>query len=396
MRIGCLFFPHFAVQVEAKDNTAILGKPIIIGGFAYELKSVYDASEEAIKHGIKRGISLRQAYALCPQGLFLPLAEGKYNDAFARVLSLLADYSPTIEATTIAYAFMDVSYEHDEARFVKKIDETITAKTHFQASLAIASNKFVAQTASQIARPGQPLIILDGREREFLKDLAVDLLPIRLEFLRRLKLLGIYEIGELAKLPCEAVELQFGREGQRLWRLANGIDSSRLVPWSEAEILEEMFYFEPPAENLSFLLAKADELLGRLSCQLKQRWQYCRRLTISLNFTNGHLVQRVFHFKEATASKEAMLRQLTHCLEQARFTATVIEMRLTLTDFCPEEVKQASFLDKPLKGKEKLASAIRRLQQKYGQGVIKRVLAKPNTVLPEDSFSLAQLDYWEK
>jgi len=396
MRIGCLFFPHFAVQVEAKDNTAMLGKLIIIGCFPYELKSVYDASEEAIKHGIKQGMPLRQAYILCPEGLFLPLAERKYNNAFVRVLRLLADYSPTIEATTIDYALMDVSYVHDEAHFAEEISEIIETETHFRASMAIASNKFVAQTASQVARPGQPLIILEGREREFLKDLAVDLLPIPLELLRRLKLFGIYEIGELAKLPCEAVELQFSGEGQRLWELANGIDSSKLVPWSEAEILEEEIWFEPPAENLSFLLAEADELLGRLSCQLKQRWQYCRRLTISLNFTNGHLVQRVFHFKEATASKEAMLRQLTHCLEQARFTARVIEMRLTLTDFCPEEVKQASFLDKPLKGKEKLASAIRRLQQKYGQGVIKRVLAKPNTVLPEDSFSLAQLDYWEK
>jgi DNA polymerase-4 len=392
MRVGCLFFPHFAVQVEARDNGAMLGKTIIIGGFPYELKSVYDASEEAIKHGIKRGMPLRQAYALCPQGQFLPLAEEKYNNAFTHVLALLADQSPVIEATTPAYAFMDVSYEHDEARFIQEIKETIKNKTHFQASMAIASNKFLAQMASQVAEPGQALIVLEGEEREFLRDLPVDSLPISFESLRRLKLFGIYKMGELAELSCEAVSLQFGGEGQRLWELANGIDSSRLMPWGKLEMLKEGFCFEPPAENLSFLLAKADELLGKLSWQLKQHWQYCRRLTMSLSFTNGHLVQREFHFKEATSCKETMLRHLRHCLEKARFTAQVNEMRLTLTEFCAEEGKQDSFLDKPPIREEKLASSIKGLQQRYGEGAVAKTLCKLTAALPEDSFSFIEFD----
>jgi len=392
MRVGCLFFPHFAVQVEARDNSAILGKPVIIGGFPYELKSVYDASEEAIRHGIKRDMPLRQAYALCPQGQFLPLAEEKYNNAFTHVLALLAEHSPMIEAATLAYAFMDVSYEHEEARFIQEINEIIKERTHFQASIAIASNKFLAQMASQVAKPGEALIVSESEAREFLKDLPVDLLPISFESLRRLKLFGIYKMGELAELSCEAVNLQFGREGQRLWELANGIDSSRLLPWGKFEMLKEEFCFETPAENLSFLLSKADELLGKLSWQLKQRWQYCRALTISLSFTNGHLVQRVFHFKEATSSKETMLRHLRHCLEKVRFTAPVNEIKLTLTEFCAQEGKQTSFLDRPPMRKEKLASSINTLQQRYGEGIVKRMLCKLNAILPEDSFSFIEFD----
>jgi DNA polymerase-4 len=90
MRIGCIFFPNFAVQVEVKDNDALSGKPIIIGGFPYQLKAVHDASEEAMRQGVKKGMPLRQAHALCPQAIFLPLAEDKYNDAFTHVLNLIA------------------------------------------------------------------------------------------------------------------------------------------------------------------------------------------------------------------------------------------------------------------------------------------------------------------
>jgi nucleotidyltransferase/DNA polymerase involved in DNA repair len=374
----------------------MIGRPIIIGGLPHERKTVYDVSEEAIKYGIKRGMPLRQAYALCPQGLFLPSAQEKYNNAFTHVLALLANHSPMVEAMTLAYAFIDVTYEHDETRFAKNILEIIERQTHFRASTGIASNKFVAQMASQIAKPGQPLIIAEGEEREFLKELPVDSLPISFESLRRLKLLGIHEMGELSKLPCKAINLQFGGEGRRLWELATGIDGSKLMPWSKVDMLKEEFCFEPPAESLSFLLAKADELLGKLSWQLKQRWQYCRKLTMSLSFTNGHLVQRVFHFKEATSSQEIMLRHLRHCLEKARFMAPVNEMRLTLTDFCPEEGKQTSFLNKSLRRKEKLASAIHGLQGRYDEGVVKKVLFKRNVALPEDSFSFIKLDLEDK
>ena len=396
MRVGCLFFPHFSVQVEARDNSAIPGKPIIIGGSPHELRPVHDASKEAIKQGIQRGMPLRQAYALCPRGLFFPLAEEKYNCAFTQVLSLLSRYSPTIEATATEHAFLDVTYEPDETRFIRAVDETIERETGFHASMAIASNKFVALTASLVASTGQALVIPEGEEKKFLKDLPVDLLPASSEPLRRLVIFGIYKMGELAELPCEAVKLQFGEEGQRLWELANGIDGSRLMPWGEPAMLKEGFCFEPPAENLSFLLAKADELLGRLSCQLKQSWQHCRKLEISLSFSNDHLVQRAFHFKEATASKETMLRHLRHCLEKARFAAPVNELRLSLADLCPEEGKQTSFLDKPPEYKEKLTSAIRGLQQRYGKTVVSRILSRPDAALPEDSFSLVGLNLEEK
>jgi len=56
MRIGCIFFPNFAVQVEVRDNNALSGKPIIIGGFPYQLKAVHDASEEAMRQSVKRGV----------------------------------------------------------------------------------------------------------------------------------------------------------------------------------------------------------------------------------------------------------------------------------------------------------------------------------------------------
>jgi DNA polymerase-4 len=392
MRIGCIFFPNFAVQVEVRDNNALSGKPIIIGGFPYQLKAVHDASEEAMGQGVTRGMPLRQAYALCPQAIFLPLAEDKYNGAFIHILNLIAEYTPVVAVGTENCALLDATLERDEFSFIKDIMQVIGAKTGLHTSAGIASNMFVARVASQVARPGECLTVSDGEEKGFLQNLPVDLLPTSPESLRRLKLFGIYEMDELAKLPIGAVKLQFGQEGQILWDLANGFDPSRLTPWTMPETFTGEVFFEPPAEALTIILNGTGHLLDSLAGQLKQRWQCCRRLTMGLSFSNGDTVKRTFHFKEATCSQEVMLRQLQPYLERARFTSPIDKMTLTLTDLCSEEGKQVSFLDTQVKHWEKLVTAINQLQQRYGKGIVKQVLCKERCLLPEDSFSFAKVD----
>jgi hypothetical protein len=157
-------------------------------------------------------------------------------------------------------------------------------------------------------------------------------------------------------------------------------------------MLEEQIYLEPEAETIGQVLASGDELLIRLSQRLKERWQCGLRLTISMHFSNDHITQGVVHFKEATSCKETMLRHLKQYLEKAKFTTSVSEMRLTLTDFCPENGRQALFLAEPLKHRERLASAISWLRQRYGKGVVGKVFVKPNSPLPEDSFSFTEFD----
>jgi DNA polymerase-4 len=340
-------------------------------------------------------MSLRQAYALCPQAIFLPLAEDRYNDAFTSVLNFLAQYTPVVAMGAETCALLDATLERDELPFMTEIMEILKEKTGLYTSAGIGSNIFVARVASQVAKSGQCLIVSDGDERRFLQNLPLDLLPASPESLRRLKLFGIYTMEGLAKLPIGAVKLQFGREGQILWELANGIDSSKLMPWKMPEAITDQVFFEPPTEVLTIVLNGAADLLNSLAGQLKQSWQCCRCLTICLSFSNGDMVKRTFHFKEATCSREAMLRQLQHYLERTRFTSLIERMTLTLTDFCHEEGKQASFLDTQVKHWGKLITAISQLQQRYGKGIVKQVLYKEGRLLPEDSFSFANFDVKE-
>jgi DNA polymerase-4 len=392
MRVGCFFFPHFAVQVEVRDNSSLTGKPVTIGGLPYERKEVYDASKEALACGVRQGMSLREAHAMCPQGTFLPLDEEKYADAFTTVLTLFANYSPVVETGAPGSVSIDLKYETNELQFIEEVRQAIEQRFRLHPFISIAPNKFAAWAASQVAAPEKVIVITEGEEKDFLKDLPVCFLPTSSGTLERLELLGIHCMGQLACLSTGAVSLEFGDEGKLLWELSNGIDGSRLIPWSKVPALMEQTYFEPEAETSCQVLAGCDGLLTGLSRQLKERWQCCLRLTISMHFSNDCIAQRVFHFKEATSGKETMLRHLKQYLESARFSAPVSEMRLTLTDFCPESGRQALLVDEPWRHRERLASAISWLRQRYGKEMVGKVLAKPNSPLPEDSFLFTEFD----
>jgi len=386
MKLGCLFFPQFAIQVERAHDASLRGKVVVIGGSSHERKPVHDASPEALECGVRRGISLREAYSLCPHGLFLPLSSEKYARAFTAILTLLADSSPVVEAGASDSAFIGLRYEPDGQALMREISRLIEEQLQFRTSMAVAANKFVAWVASRVAATGQIIAVHETEERSFLKDVPVSLLPASPQTLGQLELLGIRRMGQLAELPLAALVLEFGGEAKQLWELSNGIDESGLIPWN-APTLKEHIRFAPPADSLSQLLAGADAALINLTGQLKRRWQCCRCLTMSLSFENGHIIQRVFHFKEAISSEQMMLHHIRRCLEEARFTAPVSVMRLTLADFCSESGRQALFIDEPLKRRGRLASTIAHLQQRYGPGVIKKVLPTPHAVLPEESLS---------
>src|ERR1051325_6404868 len=89
--------------------------------------------------------------------------------------------------------------------------------------------KFVAWVAASQAKPGGAVIVRPGEEGRFLAAQPLAVLPLDPDTHRRLRLLGLRTIGDLAALPEEAVVSQFGRAGRRLWRLAAGETAERGV-----------------------------------------------------------------------------------------------------------------------------------------------------------------------
>ncbi|MBE9505910.1 MAG: hypothetical protein IMY84_03765, partial [Chloroflexi bacterium] len=217
MRIASLHVPHFGIQVERRENPALCGKPLIIGGYHHETGRVRDVSEEAAAYGVVPDAPLRQAYSLCPRGVFLPYSEEKCMEVFSRMLFLVAQLCPLVESAPPSHVLLGLKYEADEARFVADVMASVEEEMGFLLSGGIGSTGFVARLASEKAELSQTLVVRAGEEQAFLQYLPLESLPVSAGTIRRLCLFGISRVGELLTLPRGAVECQFGKEGRRLY-----------------------------------------------------------------------------------------------------------------------------------------------------------------------------------
>jgi nucleotidyltransferase/DNA polymerase involved in DNA repair len=390
MKIGCIFFPHFAVQVERMTNPSLQDRPLILGGDPHEKKTVYEASEDVMEKGVRRGMPLREACGLCPQAIFLPVDEKKYVAAFESILLILSSYTPVMEWAALGCAFMGLEDRCHELSVGKKISTLLTEKP-LDACISFASSRFVSWAGSQTINPGQVLRIPPGREQEFLKDLPLDLLPGTEEILRRFKLFGLHTMGQLASLPIKAVDAEFGGLGKLLFELAEGIDRSRIKTWKPLEPLEEIHSPDVPAENCQEILAGAERVLDRLIARVNAWGKCSSKLTASLSLANGSVVRKVFHFKEPFHSNEVLLQRLAAWWGEAMFAAPVAQIKFSLADLHPREGKQIGLLEPRSRMGAGLASSLKSLQVRFGRGVVKRaVLSESKTALPEESFHFVE------
>jgi DNA polymerase-4 len=392
MRIACFFLPQFSVQVERQRAPSLQGKPIVIGGYYHETGHVHSVSEEAAAYGVAPDMPLRQAYSLCPSGVFLPYRAENCEEGFMQVVALAANLCPIVEPVPPVHVLLGLRYERDGLRFVREVLSSVERHTGFKMTCGVSSVRFVSMLAAEETVEADVLVVPDGDEQVFLRNLPLERLPVSDNTVRRLHLFGIARVGEILTLPAGAIEAQFGKDGRRLIEFAQGIDEVPLKPWCDESELSMEKHFDIPVEYTGELLQSIEELVAVLCSGLQSRWQCCRTTTIEVRFEDGTTLNRSLRFKQPVSSGTVMNNRIARCIEQFGDMAPVEDVRLTLKDLCAETGRQASFLDGPPRAKDQLLEAVRTLQGRYGDTVVKKVVACRNGRLPEERFAFTACD----
>ncbi len=66
-------YGRFFAAIEQRDNPALQGKPVIVGGSKESRGVVSTASYEARKFGVHSAMSMAEAVRRCPDGIYLPV-----------------------------------------------------------------------------------------------------------------------------------------------------------------------------------------------------------------------------------------------------------------------------------------------------------------------------------
>ena len=169
----------FFAAIEQRDNPALRGKPVVVGGGGPNDRGVVStASYEARVFGMRSAMPLRTAGALCPDAIFVPVNGRKYAEASRQVMDILRRFTPAIEPLSIDEAFLDLTGTEglfgSGEEVGRKIKQAIHDEIELTASVGVAANRLVAKIASDLRKPDGLVVVPAGEEREFLAPLAIE------------------------------------------------------------------------------------------------------------------------------------------------------------------------------------------------------------------------------
>lgn len=238
--------------------------------------------------------------------------------------------------------------------------------------VGIAGIPIAAELAARSAPGDAPVHIPAGGERDFLAPLPLALLEPEDAVASLLEGVGLATCGELAALPREAVEVRFGPEGLRLWRLAGADDPRRLFgPIPPERPHASIDFIDYTVTDPARLLFTANALLGGLCERLQARGEHARRLALHLPLGNGETWSRVLRAARPTASRDTWLRRLRLLLERLTVPDVVVGMRLEVEAAEPATVRQGDLFDRGFASAPAVEAAVARLAEEHAAAVVR-------------------------
>jgi DNA polymerase-4 len=239
-RIVHLDMDAFYASVEQRDNPALRGKPVAVGGRPESRGVVAAASYEARAFGVRSAMPMARALRLCPDLMIVPPDFERYRRVSGQVMALLRACTPLVEPLSLDEAYLDVTEnawgERFGTRVAKRLKQQIREQTGLTASAGVAPNKFLAKIASGYRKPDGLTVIAPERVEEFLQQLPVEALwgvgPVTA---RKLHQAGILKLTDVRSVDLEALRRIVGSLADWLRQLSHGDDPRPVVPDRESK-----------------------------------------------------------------------------------------------------------------------------------------------------------------
>ena len=250
----------FFASVETRDNPALRGKPLIIGSLPSERGVVSTCSYEARKYGVHSAMSIKEAYRLCPNGIYMHPNIDKYKAVSGQLREIWNTYASAAETISLDEAYLDVTEQAGSMEGARRIAQTIKRRTKDEigltCSVGVAYCKTAAKTASEEKKPDGYFEI--PTEQDFI-NLIIDR-DVRVIYTvgemtaGKLYALGIRTVRDIQENQETVIGL-LGKQGQWITRIAFGIDERKVTPYrpEDAKSIGREVTFQADVNNYGLL-----------------------------------------------------------------------------------------------------------------------------------------------
>jgi DNA polymerase-4 len=362
----------FYASVEQRDQSALRGKPVIVGGHPRR-GVVLAASYEVRPFGVRSAMPMAEALRRAPHAVVVPPRPAAYAAASEQVFAILESVTPLIEPLSLDEAFLDVTASQSlfgsPAQIAHRLRERIARELSLTASAGIAAVKFVAKIASDLAKPNGQREVLADQTRAFLAPLPVGRLwGVGPKTESALHAAGIRTIGELAARPPGALEQTVAGAGG-LWELACGIDPRLVEPDREAKSVGSEDTFDQDLRGKEPLQPIIHAQALRVGRRLRRAGVRARVIQLKIKLADFTLVTRRVTLPEPTDDGQTLYRSALALLEHYDLRRPVRLTGVSAQDLSATPA-QLSLLAAPPTRSQRLNAALDRIADRFGGGAV--------------------------
>lgn len=295
----------FFASVEEREHPELVGLPVVVGGLSKSRGVVAAANYEARKFGVFSAMPMSQASRLCPDLRILPVNMALYVSVSRQIHEIFNRYTPEIEPLSLDEAFLDVSSSlklfGSAAEIARRIKEDIKRELRLVVSAGIAPNKFVAKIASDFDKPDGFVVVEEEDMQAFLDPLPVKRIwGVGKKTEIRLNNYGISTIKDLRQQSPRWLMDRFGKQGDHIYRLANGQDKREVISDAKAKsISSENTFMEDISDNET-LIAYLSHLTEQVAARLREKDRKGKTVHVKIRFHDFTTITRSKTLPEST------------------------------------------------------------------------------------------------
>ncbi|WP_127022310.1 DNA polymerase IV [Flagellimonas beolgyonensis] len=317
----------FYVSVERLINTELKHKPLLVGGTS-DRGVVAACSYETRGFGVHSGMPMKMAKELCPEAVVIRGNAGTYSKYSDTVTEIIKEHVPVFEKSSIDEFYADLSGMDRFFgcyKYATEMRQKIIRETGLPISFGLSVNKVVSKVATNEAKPNNQLKIDFGLEKPFLAPLSIKKIPmVGDKTYQTLRNLGIRQVRTIQEMPMDIMQRVLGTNGTVIWKRANGIDNTPVIPFHERKSISTERTFDRDTidvvklkgilvamtENLAYQLRRGDKLTACIAVKIRYSDfnTYSKQLRIPYTSADHVLIPKILDLFNGLYNKRMLVR----------------------------------------------------------------------------------------
>lgn len=365
----------FYASVEKRDNPELIDKPLIIGGGKRGVVST--ACYIARIHGVRSAMPMFKALEACPDAVVIKPNIEKYSQVGRQVRAMMQDLTPLVQPISIDEAFLDLSgterLHHDPpARVLAQFARRVEKEIGITVSVGLSYCKFLAKVASDLQKPRGFSVIGETEATRFLATRPVTTIwGVGKAFAATLEADGIRMISQLQEMNEAELMRRYGSMGQRLFRLARGIDDREVHTNDPAKSVSAETTFFNDISRYDDLVPILRALSEKVAWRLKKNATAGQTVVLKMKSADFKSRSRNKRLEDPTQLADRIFRTGLSLLEKETDGTKFRLIGIGVTDLCdPAQADPPDLVDTSAGRRAAAEAAMDRLREKFGKGAV--------------------------